>query len=69
MCRVTPCAPRAYGSRRCRRKCRRRSILPRIIRRGVESSERSGQHRWVVERTHAWLNRLRRFAVRYERHD
>ena len=24
-------------------------------------------HRWVVERTHAWLNRLRRLCVRYER--
>ena len=33
----------------------------------MDSSERLGRHRWVVERTHAWLNRLRRLTVRYER--
>jgi transposase len=26
-----------------------------------------GQHRWVVERTLAWLNRFRRLTIRYER--
>ena len=40
---------------------------PRLARRGVESSERLGKRRWVVERTLAWLNRLRRLTVRYER--
>lgn len=39
----------------------------RIARRGVESKERLGIHRWVVERTFAWLHRFRRLAVRYER--
>jgi transposase len=34
----------------CRRALRRRQIAPRIARRGVESSERLGRHRWVVER-------------------
>jgi transposase len=33
----------------------------------VETSERLGQHRWVVERTLAWLNRFRRLTIRYER--
>ena len=33
----------------------------------METSERLGQHRWVVERTLAWLNRFRRLAIRYER--
>jgi IS5 family transposase len=32
---------------RCRRAARRRGITPRIARRGVESSERLGRHRWV----------------------
>jgi transposase len=40
---------------------------PRIARRGVETSVRLGRHLWVVERTLAWLNRLRRLAIRYER--
>jgi hypothetical protein len=39
----------------------------RIARRGLESSERLGRHRWVVERTLAWLNRFRRLVIRYER--
>lgn len=38
-----------------------------MARRGVESSERLGWHRWVVERTLAWLNRYRRLRIRYER--
>ncbi len=33
----------------------------------METSERLGRHRWVVERTLAWLNRFRRPAIRYER--
>ena len=45
----------------------RRGIVPRIARRGVDSRERLGRHRWVVERTLAWLDRFRRLAVRYER--
>ena len=44
-----------------------RRIRPRIARNGVESSERLGRHRWVVERTLAWLNRFRRLTIRYER--
>ena len=60
-------ADKAYDSKRCRHECRQRGIIPRIARRGIESSQRLGRHRWVVERTHAWLNRLRRLAVRYER--
>jgi hypothetical protein len=33
---------------------------------GERGSDRLGRHRWVVKRTFAWLNRLRRLAVRYE---
>ena len=60
-------ADKAYDSNRCRRECRQRGVMPRIARKGIESSQRLGRHRWVVERTHAWLNRLRRLTVRYER--
>ena len=60
-------ADKAYDHRRCRKECRARSITPRIARRGVETSEKLGRHRWVVERTLAWLNRFRRLAIRYER--
>ena len=60
-------ADKAYDHRRNRRECRERGIRPRIARRGIEISERLGRHRWVVERTLAWLNRFRRLTVRYER--
>lgn len=60
-------ADKAYDHRRCRCECRQRGITPRIARRGIESSQRLGRHRWVAERTLAWLARLRRLAVRYER--
>ena len=46
---------------------RRRGIRIRIAPRGVESSERLGRHRWVIERTLAWLNQFRRLTIRYER--
>jgi hypothetical protein len=36
-------------------------------RRGIESSQLLGRHRWVVERTFAWLARFRRLTIRYER--
>jgi transposase len=60
-------ADKAYDLPRCRRFLHRRRIKVRIARRGIESSTRLGRHRWVVERTLAWLNRYRRLTVRYER--
>jgi transposase len=61
-------ADKGYDFPRCRRDLRKRSITPRIARRGIDSSAHLGQHRWVVERTFAWLNQFRRLAIRYERH-
>ena len=58
---------KGYDYRRCRRACRKRRVVPRIARRGVESGERLGRHRWVVERSLAWFARFRRLTVRYER--
>jgi transposase len=60
-------ADKGYDCPRCRRALRSRGIIPRIARRGIESSERLGRYRWVVERTLSWLNRFRRLKVRYER--
>jgi transposase len=60
-------ADKAYDIPRCRRYLRRRGIGCRIARKGVDSSEKLGRHRWVVERTLAWLSRFRRLTVRYDR--
>jgi transposase len=48
---------------------RKRGITPRIARRGIESSEKLGRYRWIVERTLSWMNRNRRLKVRYERRE
>jgi transposase len=46
---------------------RGKRIGARIARKGVESSERLGRHRWVIERTMSWLSGYRRLSPRYER--
>ena len=60
-------ADKGYDFDHCREALRQRGIAPRIARRGLDSSERLGRHRWVAERTLAWLNRYRRLKVCYER--
>jgi transposase len=60
-------ADKAYDIPRCRRFLHRRHIKVRIARKGIDSSQRLGRHRWVIERTLAWLNRYRRLTIRYER--
>ena len=59
---------KAYHSAEHLAWLRRRGIVPRIARPGIESGERLGRHRWVIERTIAWLLGYRRLTVRYERH-
>ena len=60
-------ADKGYESKKNRAALRKRGIQCRIARKGVESKQELGRHRWVVERTHSWLNRYRRLKVRYER--
>ncbi|MDP9365456.1 MAG: IS5 family transposase [Chloroflexota bacterium] len=60
-------ADKAYDSSELRRALRARGITPRIARRGIDSSERLGRHRWVVERSLAWVLGFRRLGLRYER--
>lgn len=60
-------ADKGYDYPRCRRSLRERRIKARIARGGIESSERLGRWRWVVERTFSWMACCRRLVVRYER--
>ncbi|WTI33633.1 IS5 family transposase [Streptomyces sp. NBC_00589] len=60
-------ADKGYDYAHLRRWLRSRGIRPRIARKGVESSQRLGRHRWVVERTVSWLVGCRRLHRRYER--
>jgi transposase len=61
-------ADKGYDIPALRDWLRGRGIVPRIARRGIESNERLGRHRWKIERTIAWLSGYRRLTIRYERH-
>ena len=58
---------KGYDYRHLRRWLRSRGIAHRIARKGIESSQRLGRHRWVVERSVSWLSGCRRLHRRYER--
>lgn len=60
-------ADKGYDFARCRQHLRRRGIKVRIARRGIERNDRLGRHRWVGERTHAWLAAFGKLRVRFER--
>lgn len=60
-------ADKAYDHTELRAWVRRRGIRVRIARKGIETSEKLGRHRWVIERTISWLTGYRRLTIRYER--
>lgn len=60
-------ADKAYDNRPLRHWLRSRNITPRIARKGIESSQRLGFHRWTIERAMSWLAGCRRLHRRYER--
>ncbi|MFL1897508.1 IS5 family transposase [Streptomyces tauricus] len=61
-------ADKAYDLPDLRRWLHSKRIGARIARKGIESSERLGRRRWVIERTMSWLSGYRRLSPRYERH-
>lgn len=60
-------ADKGYDYERCRQHLRQRGIASRIGRRWIESSERLGKHRWMVERTHGWFAGFGKLRIRFER--
>jgi transposase len=60
-------ADKDYDYPACRKALRRRGIIARIARKGIESPKKPGRHRYVIERTLEWVSRFRRLARRYER--
>ncbi|MDQ0988700.1 transposase [Streptomyces sp. V2I9] len=61
-------ADHAYDVPHLRKWLWGKHIGVRIARKGVESGERSGRSRRVIERTVSWLTGYRRLNHRYERH-
>jgi IS5 family transposase len=60
-------ADKGYDYARCRRYLRKRGITARIACKGIESKDRLGRYRWVVERTHAWFSGFGKSRIRVER--
>ncbi|MGS2620114.1 IS5 family transposase [Micromonospora sp. LZ34] len=60
-------ADKAYDQPAMRTEVRRRGIAVRTARKGIESSQRLGRHRWIVESCLSWLLRNRRLVRRYDR--
>jgi transposase len=58
---------KAYDHTDLRKWVRDRGITGRIARKGIETSKKLGKHRWVIERSIAWLFGYRRLSIRYER--
>ncbi|UGQ12039.1 IS5 family transposase [Yinghuangia sp. ASG 101] len=64
---VTLYADRAYDYDVYHDQVRARGIVPAIARRGTPHGSGLGVHRWVVERSFAWLHGFRRLRIRWER--
>ena len=60
-------ADKAYDNKDLRQWVRDQGIGVRIARKGMESSQKLGRHRWVIEQLIAWLFGYRRLTIRYER--
>jgi putative transposase len=66
------CGDKAYDSDEARMDVRERGYKPHIRSRGEEKDEKKRSphkkaRRWVVERTHSWLNKFRRLFIRWEK--
>lgn len=66
------CADKGYAGHPADRAIRQRDYVPHVCPRGEEKQAkiRNPRHRarrWVVERTHSWLNRYRKLLVRFEK--
>jgi len=66
------CADKAYAGQLAQETMIQHNYIPHVRQRG-EESEAKKRHRnyrarrWVVERTHSWLNRFRKLLVRFEK--
>ena len=60
-------ADRGYDHDKYRRLLWQRGVKPMIARRQTDHGSGLGRHRWVVERTFAWLHNFKRLLIRYER--
>ena len=66
------CADKGYAGQPAQQSIQERKYIPHVKQRGEEvaakkKNPRYRARRWVVERTHSWLNRYRKLLVRFEK--
>ena len=66
------CADNGYAGQPAKQAIEKRNYVPHVRGRGEEKdakrrNPRKRARRWVVERTHSWLNRYRKLLVRFEK--
>jgi len=66
------CADKGYAGKPAEKIMKKRKCIPHVRQRGEEvlAKKRNPQYRakrWVVERTHSWMNRYHKLLVRYEK--
>jgi len=65
------CGDKGYDAQAVRQAGRRRRYIVHIPKKGEHASTPKRRHgkarRWVVERTHSWINRARRLLIRWEK--
>jgi putative transposase len=65
------CADKGYDANAVRTAAKRRRYIHHIPRKNNTAPQTQHRHgkarRWVVERTHSWINRARRLLTRWEK--
>jgi len=64
------CVDKGYAGKPADKQMRERGYIPHVPQKGMPQARHrtKGQaRRWVVERTHSWMNNYRKLRVRYEK--
>lgn len=63
------CGDKGYAGQPADKAVRARGYVPHIPQQGEDgrATRHARPRRWVVERTHSWLNRYRKLLVRFEK--
>jgi putative transposase len=65
------CVDKGYAGKPADKQMRDRGYIPHVPKKGTPHQSRhktkGRARRWVVERTHSWMNNYRKLRVRYEK--
>jgi putative transposase len=64
------CVDKGYAGKPADKQMRERGYIPHVPQKGMPQARhrtKGRARRWVVERTHSWMNNYRKLRVRYEK--